>query len=119
MHLHRQALALRLSELDSAALRYLIESLNDDGYLEDSLASLAQSLGDPNDIEQQDELVHRFTVALHLLQSLEPTGVGARDLSECLSLQVKAKLNDSILKSYRIKQNNSLRSKLARPHSAF
>jgi RNA polymerase sigma-54 factor len=99
MHLHRQALALRLSELDSAALRYLIESLNDDGYLEDSLQSLAQSLGDATDIEQQDELVHRFTVALHLLQSLEPTGVGARDLSECLSLQVKAKLNDLNLES--------------------
>ncbi len=99
MHLHRQALALRLSELDSAALRYLIESLNDDGYLEDSLQSLAQSLGDVNDIEQQDELVHRFTMALHLLQSLEPTGVGARDLSECLSLQVKAKLNDLNLES--------------------
>ena len=92
MHLHRQALSLRLSELDSAALRYLIESLNDDGYLEDSLQSLAQSLGDANDAEQQDELVHRFTVALHLLQNLEPTGVGARDLSECLRLQVKARL---------------------------
>jgi RNA polymerase sigma-54 factor len=99
MHLHWQALALRLSELDSAALRYLIESLNDDGYLEDSLQSLAQSLGDANDIEQQDELVHRFTVALHLLQSLEPIGVGARDLSECLSLQVKSKLNDLNLES--------------------
>ena len=99
MHLHRQALALRLSDLDNAALRYLIESLNDDGYLEDSLQSLAQSLGDANDIEQQDELVHRFTVALHLLQSLEPTGVGARDLSECLSLQVKAKLSDLNLES--------------------
>jgi RNA polymerase sigma-54 factor len=104
MHLHRQALALRLSELDSAALRYLIESLNDDGYLEDSLPSLAQSLGDANDIEQQDELVHRFTVALHLLQSLEPTGVGARDLSECLSLQVKAKLFDLNLASAPSKQ---------------
>ena len=99
MHLHRQALALRLSELDSAALRYLIESLNDDGYLEDSLPSLAQCLGDPNDIEQQDELVHRFTVALHLLQSLEPTGLGARDLAECLSLQVKAKLHDLDIES--------------------
>ena len=106
MHLHRQALALRLSDIDSAALRYLIESLNDDGYLEDSLASLAQSLGDANDIEQQDELVHRFTVALHLLQSLEPTGVGARDLSECLSLQVKAKLNDLNLESDKATQPN-------------
>jgi RNA polymerase sigma-54 factor len=99
MHLHGQALALRLSDIDSAALRYLIESLNDDGYLEESLPSLAQSLCDINDIEQQDELVHRFTVALHLLQSLEPTGVGARDLSECLSLQVKARLNDLQLES--------------------
>ena len=99
MHLHRQALALRLSDIDSAALRYLIESLNDDGYLEDSLSSLAQSLGDPTDVEQQDELVHRFTMALYLLQSLEPTGVGARDLSECLSLQVKAKLHDLNLES--------------------
>ena len=98
-HLHRQALALRLSELDRAALRYLIESLNDDGYLEDSLPVLAHSLGDPSDIEQQDELVHRFTVALHLLQSLEPTGVGARDLAECLSLQVKAKWSDLALAS--------------------
>ena len=35
--LHRQALSLRLGEEDHAALRFLIESLNDDGYLEDSL----------------------------------------------------------------------------------
>ncbi len=93
-HLHRQALALRLSEVDSAALRYLIESLNDEGYLEDSLSQLAQILGDPSDVEQRDELVHRFTVALRLLQSLEPVGVGARDLSECLTLQVRARLAD-------------------------
>jgi RNA polymerase sigma-54 factor len=106
MHLHRQALALRLSEVDSAALRYLIESLNDDGYLEDSLPSLAQNLGDPNDVEQQDELVHRFTMALHLLQNLEPIGVGARDLSECLSLQVKARLNDLDLESHPSTQTN-------------
>jgi RNA polymerase sigma-54 factor len=104
MHLHRQALSLRLSDVDSAALRYLIESLNDDGYLEDSLPFLAQSLGNPNDAVQQDELVHRFTVALHLLQSLEPSGVGARDLSECLSLQVIARLNESSIESAQSKQ---------------
>ena len=111
MHLHRQALALRLSELDSAALRYLIESLNEEGYLEDSLQSLAQSLGDPEDIEQQDELVQRFTVALHLLQSLEPTGVGARDLAECLSLQVKAKLNDINIESFDLESAKSTPAK--------
>ena len=89
--LHRQALALRLSELDRAALSYLIESLNDYGYLEDSLADLASGLAG-GDLEQAEELAHRFLVALRLLQSLEPTGVGARDLAECLSLQLKARL---------------------------
>lgn len=87
--LHRQALGLRLSDVDSAALRFLIESLNEDGYLEDSLPALASGLaGDDND--QFDELVHRFQMALGLLQSLEPVGVGARDLAECLAIQLRA-----------------------------
>lgn len=91
--LHRQALALRMGEEDSAALRYLIESLNDDGYLDEPLESLAASLS-PRDLEQQEELLHRFTVALGLLQSLDPAGVGARSLAECLTLQLKALLAD-------------------------
>ena len=88
--LHRQALSLRLSDVDCAALRFLIESLNDDGYLEDPLEELATSLAGEGDLEQIEELVHRFTVALRLLQSLEPAGVGARGLAECLTLQLKA-----------------------------
>ena len=88
-HLHRQALSLRLSPEDTAALRFLIESLNDDGYLEDSLAQLAATLTDEgDDLEQLEELVHRFSMALKLLQSLEPPGVGARNLAECLALQL-------------------------------
>ena len=86
--LHRQALALRLSEVDRAALRFLIESLNDDGYLEDSLRALAESLAG-GDIDEVDELEHRFSVALRLLQHLEPAGVGARSLAECLQLQLQ------------------------------
>ena len=89
-HLHRQGLSLRLGKEDGAALRFLIESLNDDGYLEDSLASLAQSLVGTDDIEQLEDLVHHFTVALSLLQAMEPTGVAARNLGECLSLQLRA-----------------------------
>ena len=89
-HLHRQALALRLSPEDAAALRFLIESLNEDGYLEDSLAQLASTLIDDQDgLEHMEELIHRFSLALKLLQSLEPTGVGARQLTECLSLQLR------------------------------
>lgn len=87
--LHQQALSLRLSELDRHVLRFLIENLNDDGYLEDSIEELAVGLAGSEDLEQLEELVHRFTVALRLLQSLEPVGVGARDLSECLRLQLQ------------------------------
>jgi RNA polymerase sigma-54 factor len=87
--LHRQALSLRLSPEDAVALRFLIESLNDDGYLEDDLTELARGLAG-DDEEQVEQLVHHFTVGLRLLQSLEPTGVGARNLAECLSLQIKS-----------------------------
>jgi len=93
-HLHRQALALRLSDVDRAALRFLIESLTEDGYLEDPIETLAQGLAGTDDPEQLDELVHHFTVALRLLQSLEPTGVGARNLVECLGLQLRALLQE-------------------------
>ena len=89
--LHRQALSLRLSEVDANALRFLIESLNDDGYLEDPLDDLARGLAG-DDAEQVEDLVHHFTVARGLLHSLEPVGVGARDLGECLRLQLHSLL---------------------------
>jgi RNA polymerase sigma-54 factor len=91
-HLHSQALALRLSPEDCAALRFLIESLNDDGYLEDTLTTLAQALAG-DDETQVEQLLHHFTVALSLLQNLEPAGVGARNLAECLILQLKVLLH--------------------------
>ncbi len=95
--LHRQALGLRLGATDAAALRFLIESLNDDGYLEDTLQALAEGLAGSHDPEQIEDLVHHFTVALGLLQNLEPVGVGARNLGECLSLQLRAMLKNQLL----------------------
>lgn len=97
--LHDQARCLRLSDEDRAALYFLIESLNEDGYLEEGLAELAdawlhlsgmpQLAGDPNDaLEAREAIEQRLTVALQLLQHMEPSGVGARDLGECLRLQI-------------------------------
>ena len=86
-HLHRQSLSLRLSEVDRAALHFLIGSLNDDGYLEDSLISLAAGLAE-GDLSQAEELEQHFAMALQLLQHMEPAGVGARNLAECLGLQL-------------------------------
>ncbi len=89
-HLHRQSLSLRLSSIDRAALHFLIESLSDDGYLEDSLASLASGLvnQEKGDTAQLEELAQHFAMALKLLHHMEPAGVGARDLAECLGLQL-------------------------------
>jgi RNA polymerase sigma-54 factor len=87
-HLHRQALSLRLSAEDRAALMMLIESLNEDGYLEDDFEALAESLG-ATTLEDVEELIARFGIALKWLQSLEPVGVGARNLPECLLIQLR------------------------------
>jgi RNA polymerase sigma-54 factor len=88
-HLHRQTLGLRLSEEDRAALMFLIESLNDDGYLEDGFEDLAEILG-ATTLDDVEELVQRFGMAIKLLHHMEPAGIGARHLAECLTLQLQA-----------------------------
>src|SRR5574343_1834448 len=89
-HLRQQLLGTRLSDEDMAAVDMLIESLNEDGYLADTLEEIAASLlPDEPDEDTLDELMSRFRCALGWLQSLEPVGVGARNLSECLLLQLR------------------------------
>jgi len=88
-HLHAQALSTRLGDEDRVALRFLIESLNDDGYLEDTLEELAAGLS-PADEDEMDQLQHHFRIALITLHGFDPVGVGASDLGECLRLQLRA-----------------------------
>ncbi len=97
-HLHQQALSLRLADDERAALYYLIESLDEDGYLADPLPELAEALlaqeeqarGQPwsERAARLEELQQLLRTALHWLQHMEPAGVGARDLAECLQLQI-------------------------------
>jgi RNA polymerase sigma-54 factor len=97
-HLHEQLRGMRLSPTDRAAVMVLIESLNEDGYLADALEEIARRLAgiaddgavEPQDVEAFEELLSRLQCALKWLQNLEPLGVGARDLSECLVLQLRA-----------------------------
>jgi RNA polymerase sigma-54 factor len=92
-HLREQLSGLRLPELDAAAVMVLIESLNDDGYLADPLEEIAAQLvgaTGAEGAEEREELLARLQCALRWLQSMEPTGVGARDLGECLVLQLRA-----------------------------
>jgi len=90
-HLSAQLAGMCLSAEDRAALHVLIESLNEDGYLEDSIEEIASSLGaDDVDEEVREELLAQLNIALKWLQNLEPAGVGARNLNECLLLQLRA-----------------------------
>jgi RNA polymerase sigma-54 factor len=88
-HLRAQLAGMRLSAEDHAALNVLIESLDEDGYLADSLEEIATQLADSED--SREALRERLQCALKWLQSLEPLGVGARDLPECLTLQLRAR----------------------------
>jgi RNA polymerase sigma-54 factor len=90
-HLREQLSGMRLPALDAAAVMVLIESLNDDGYLADDLEDIAEQLAGAGDdaAAQREELLDRLRCALRWLQSMEPTGVGARDLAECLTLQLR------------------------------
>lgn len=87
-HLRRQVLGMRLAPEDAAAVMVLIDSLDDDGYLVDALEDIAERLAG-DDALAREELLDRLQCALRWLQSLEPTGVGARDLAECLCLQLQ------------------------------
>jgi RNA polymerase sigma-54 factor len=90
-HLRAQMCGMRLCPEDAAALYVLIESLDEDGYLADPLEDIVQRLvEDDHDESVREELLDRLQCALKWLQSMEPLGVGARNLGECLTLQLRA-----------------------------
>lgn len=85
-------LQLSLSKIksDEAAIgRYIIEAIDDNGYLTMSLEEVAEALGE--DIEKVNHV-------LDVIQNFDPVGVGARDLRECLVIQLSARgmLTDEI-----------------------
>ncbi len=83
-YLDEQIPFLDLSPDQHEAIEYLISNLDDRGYLDikkTPFADLAAGFGKPITEDQLED-------ALNLLQKLDPPGVGARDLKECLLLQV-------------------------------
>ena len=78
--LSRQLDRLRLEEGEARLVRYLIYCLDDDGYLRTPLAELSRHGAIP---------LPRLEGALAILKTMEPAGVGAAELSECLALQLE------------------------------
>jgi RNA polymerase sigma-54 factor len=77
---------LEVSRLDPREVwigEALVDALNDDGYLSESLADIARSLSVDLPVSEQD--VERV---LTFLQTLDPAGIGARTVAECICLQL-------------------------------
>ena len=87
-HLKEQCRLLLMEEKDFQQVCYLIDSLNENGMLDQELSSLAEDMsfkyGEWIEAPQLERL-------LKVIQTLDPAGVGARDIRECLLLQLERK----------------------------
>ena len=86
--LHQQLDLAPISEKDFLIGQQIIGSLDDDGYLRRSTTSLLDDLAFSQNVIAEEEEVEEM---LKLIQSFEPAGVAARDLKECLLIQLRKK----------------------------
>jgi len=82
-HLVWQLNLTRFSDTDRAIATTLIDAINDDGYLSQSVEDIEAAFEDP------DIGVEEVEAVLHRIQNFDPPGVGARDLRECLLIQLR------------------------------
>ena len=75
-----------LTDKEKKVMEYLIGSLDNDGLLRKDIESICDELAIYQNVDvSEKEILH----VLHILQTFDPAGVGARNLQECLLLQVK------------------------------
>ena len=84
-----------LSEEELIVAAYNVGSLDDDGYLRRDLVSLSDDLAFTRSMDVSVEEIERI---LHVVQELEPAGIGARTLQECLLLQMRRQMLDTSTK---------------------
>jgi RNA polymerase sigma-54 factor len=77
-----------LTEADREIAEFLVGSIDDMGYIRRSISDIVDDLAFTQAVYTDEKTVERL---LHVIHELEPSGVGARDLQECLLLQLKHK----------------------------
>ena len=88
-HLGTQVGMTQMPDRERALVAFLIEALDDDGYLTQPLEELVDLLVDrDDDAELHETLLEELAIALRHLQNLDPPGIGARSAQECLALQL-------------------------------
>ena len=91
-NLRDQLSMINLSEGDRQLAEYIIGNIDDDGYLRRDLMSISDDLAFNLNMEVPEE---KLEGVLKFIQQLDPPGIGARDLRECLLLQLKRQKNGS------------------------
>jgi RNA polymerase sigma-54 factor len=77
-----------LNEDDREIAEFLVGSIDDMGYIRRSISDIVDDLAFTQAVYTDEKTVERL---MHVIHELEPSGVGARDLQECLLLQLKHK----------------------------
>ncbi|CAI8298584.1 MAG: RNA polymerase sigma-54 factor [Cryomorphaceae bacterium] len=107
-YLSQQLIAVDIDEKQLFLVNYLINSLDDNGFLNRDLHSITSDLLISNSLDVNEQQVRN---ALEIVQQLEPFGVGARNLQECLLIQIKnihpeKELEKEIISNYYIPFSN-------------
>lgn len=89
-HLRWQLDMTHFSDLDRACAIAIIDAIDSDGYLRASLEDIEESLGNRSQVSSKE-----IEIVLCRIQHFDPLGVGARDLSECLLLQLSNLADDT------------------------
>ena len=84
-HLRWQLNLIPISDNDKVIAETIIDSLNDDGFLDCALKNILDTIGS----ELEETGLEEVEAVLKIIQSLDPVGVGARDLKECLLIQLR------------------------------
>lgn len=88
-HLNAQLALTQLGERERQIVAFLIEALDEDGYLGQTLEELRDAVAGDGDVDRE-ELLEEFGIGLRHLQHFDPPGIGARSPQECLDLQLQA-----------------------------
>lgn len=86
--LYEQLGMLSLTEIQKQLAEYIIGNIDDDGYLRRDLMSISDDLAFNLNMEVSEEELHQILMEV---QELDPPGVGARNLKECLTIQLNRK----------------------------
>lgn len=93
-YLEQQLGLVELNEHDEKIAKQLIGSIDDDGYLRREPIAIVDDLAFSQNVMSDESEIREI---LKVVQTFEPAGIGAKDLQECLVIQLKRKITDDVL----------------------